>query len=138
MNFLVDTNIISELRKRERAHGGVARWAQSVEAIKLHTSVLVIGELRHGIELKRRTDPSQAQALERWLVIVESNLGQRIIPVDSRIADVWGRLGIPDPLPVVDGLLAATAKVHGLTLVTRNVIDMRKTGIQVINPFTMP
>jgi predicted nucleic acid-binding protein len=135
MSFLVDTNIISELRKRERAHAGVVKWSRSVDAAALHTSVLVMGELRHGIELKRRTDPLQAQVLEQWLATVESNLGSRIIPVDSRIADVWGRLGIPDPVPDIDGLLAATAKVYGLTLVTRNVVDVRKAGVSVFNPF---
>ena len=135
MSFLLDTNVISELRKRERGHPGVVRWAASVDPAELHTSVLVIGEIRRGIEQKRRTDPEQAVALEGWLDRVRAGLGKRIIPVDERIAELWGNLGGRATLPAVDGLIAATAIVHGLTVVTRNVGDMARTGASLLNPF---
>jgi toxin FitB len=136
MSFLVDTNVISELRKGERGNPGVLKWAKATQAELLYTSVLVMAELRRGIELKRRRDAAQAEALDRWFSAVEVSFGSRVLAIDSRIADAWGRLGVPDPIPVVDGLLAATAKVNGLTLVTRNAVDMRKTNVPVLNPFT--
>lgn len=135
MTFLVDTNVISELRKRERGHPGVVRWAASVDPTELHTSVLVIGEIRRGIEQKRRSDPAQAAALERWLDGMRVGLGRRIIPIDERIAELWGRLGVPATLPAIDGLIAATAMVHGLTVVTRDFGDMARTGAALLNPF---
>jgi len=107
LRYLLDTNVISELRKRERGHAGVVRWAASVDPQDLHTSVLVIGEIRRGIELKRRADAAQAAALTLWLEKLRARLGPRILPVDERVAEVWGRLGVPDPLPAIDGLIAA-------------------------------
>ncbi len=135
MSYLLDTNVISELRKRERGHPGVVRWAASVDPTELHTSVLVIGEIRRGIELKRRSDPARATALENWFDKVRAGLGGRIIPVDERIAELWGTLGVPATLPTVDGLIAATAIVHSLTVVTRNFGDMARTGASLLNPF---
>ena len=135
MSYLLDTNVISELRKRERGHVGVVRWAASVDPRDLHTSVLVIGELRRGIELRRRTDAAQATALTLWLDKLRAGLGARILSVDERIAEVWAKLGIPDPLPAIDGLIAATAIVHGMTVVTRNVSDLARTGVTVLDPF---
>jgi predicted nucleic acid-binding protein len=136
LSYLVDTNVISELRKRERGHPAVVRWAASVEPTGIHTSVLVIGEIRRGIELKWRSDAAQAAALKVWLDQVRVGLGGRILPVDERIAEVWGRLGVPDLLPAIDGLIAATAMVHGLTVVTRNVSDLARTGVSVLDPFS--
>jgi predicted nucleic acid-binding protein len=135
LSYLIDTNVLSELRKRERGHPGVVRWAASVDPADLHTSVLVIGEIRRGIELKRRTDTAQAAALDVWLDKVRAGLVARILPVDERVAELWGRLGIPDPIPATDGLIAATAIVHGLTIVTRNIDDMARTGAIVLDPF---
>ncbi len=135
MSYLLDTNVISELRKRERGDVGVVRWAASVDPAALFTSVLVIGEIRRGIELKRRSDPAQAVALESWLEQIRIGLGARILPVDERVADAWGRLGVPDPLPATDGLIAATALVHGLTVITRNVGDLGRAGVKTLNPF---
>jgi hypothetical protein len=135
VTYLIDTNVISEIRKRERGHPGVVQWAASIDPDELHTSVLVIGEIRRGIEQKRRTDPDQAVALEGWLDRVRIGLGGRIIPVDERIAELWGKLGVGASLPVVDGLIAATALVHDLTVVTRNVGDMARTGASLLNPF---
>lgn len=135
MSYLLDTNVISELRKRDRGHPGVVRWAASVDPGELHTSVLVIGEIRRGIELKRRSDPVQAIALEGWLDKVRAGLGGRILPVDERVAELWGTLGVPAAVPAIDGLIAATAMVHGLTIVTRDFGDMARTGASLFNPF---
>ncbi|HMG54147.1 MAG TPA: type II toxin-antitoxin system VapC family toxin, partial [Kofleriaceae bacterium] len=98
-------------------------------------SVLVIGELRQGVERLRRRDPTAAAALDRWLRELVQHHADRTLPVDADVTDRWGRLNVPDPLPAVDGLLAATALVHSLTLVTRNVRDVRTTGVRHVDPF---
>ena len=136
MKFLLDTNIISEIRKRDRAHPNVVRWVAHTPVAEIGTSVLVLAEIRHGIELKRRSDPQQAKSLERWFSQMRTRLGDRVLPIDEPIAEAWALMGIPDPLPLIDGLLAATAKVHGLTLVTRNVADMAATGVPLLDPFS--
>ena len=136
MKFLLDTNVISEIRKRERAHPSVSRWVARTAAEEIGTSVMVLAEIRHGIELKRRSDPAQAKSLDQWYALMRARLGDRVLPIDEPIAEAWARLGIPDRLPLIDGLLAATAKVRGLTLVTRNVADIRRTGIAVVDPFS--
>jgi toxin FitB len=138
LSYLIDTNVISELRKAERGHPEVVRWAASIDPASLHTSVLVIGEIRRGIELKRRNDAAQAEALDAWLDKVRAGLGARILPVDERVATAWGRLGILDALPAIDGLIAATALVHGLTVVTRNLGDLVRAGVTILNPFSAP
>ena len=136
MKFLLDTNVISEIRKRGRAHPGVASWAAGAPADELATSVVVLAEIRRGIELVRRSDPTQAGLLDRWFAEMRSRLGDHVLPVDEAVADRWARLNVPNPLPMVDGLLAATALVHDLTLVTRNTRDFAKTGAKLLNPFT--
>lgn len=98
-------------------------------------SVLTLGEIREGIELVRRRDPTQAIALERWLREIELNFADHILPLTQNIADQWGRLAATRPLPVIDGLLAATAFTHSLAFVTRNAADVRHTGVSVLNPF---
>ena len=135
MNWLLDANVISELRKGSRADPGVARWAAE-RRDDLWLSALTVGEIRRGIELRRRRDESSAQALESWLQGVLRGFGARILPFDSVVAEVWGRLNVPDPRPTVDTMLAAAAIVHGLILVTRNVRDVAGTGVQVLNPFS--
>jgi predicted nucleic acid-binding protein len=135
VKFLLDTNVISEIRKRERAHPNVAKWVAQTPVKDIGTSVLVLAEIRRGIELKRRRDPVQAQGLDRWFARMRSRLGDRVLPIDEPIAEAWARLGVPDPLPLIDGLLAATAKVHALTLVTRNTADIARTGVQLLDPF---
>lgn len=135
MSFLLDTNVISELRKGGRGDANVVRWFSDIEDEELYTSVIVLGELRYGVERARRRDPRQAEALERWLDRVARRFADRALPVDRRVADEWGRLNVPDPLPTADALLAATAKVHRLTLVTRNVRDIARTGVSYLNPF---
>ena len=135
MSFLVDTNVISELRKRERCNQNVAKWYAQVAEDDVFLSVLTIGEIRRGIENIRRREAPSAGALDAWLSALIANHSSRLLPIIEAIADEWGRLSVPDPLPVVDGLLAATAKFHGLTLVTRNVDDVRATGVPLLNPF---
>lgn len=135
MKFLVDTNVISELRKAERCNPGVAAWYATVAERDLCTSVLVLGEIRKGLERLRSRDPIQARRLEEWLLAVSSALGERALPIDAAVADEWGRLNGVRPVPVIDGLLAATARVHDLTLVTRNDTDVHGLGASVLNPF---
>lgn len=135
MSFLLDTNVLSELRKGERANTGVLTWFEGVSDEDLFTSVLVLGELRRGVELVRRRDPIAASALEQWLARLEEQFADRILPVDRETADRWGLLNVPNPVPTVDGLLAATALAHELTLVTRNTRDVARTGVSLVNPF---
>jgi toxin FitB len=138
LSYLLDTNVISELRKGERADQGVRAWFSELADEEIFLSVLTIGEIRRGIESIRRRDPDAATALDSWLARVVEAHRDRIIGIDRAIAEEWGRLNVPDPLPVVDGLLAATAKVTGLTLATRNVSDVAGAGVEVFNPFGHP
>ncbi len=135
MKFLLDTNVISEIRKRERAHPSVTQWVAQTRVQDIGTSVIILAEIRRGIELKRRHDKNQAEALDRWFAQMRMRLGNRVLPIDEPIAEAWARLSVPQPLPLIDGLLAATAQVHALTLVTRNTADVARTGVSVINPF---
>ena len=135
MSFLIDTNIISEVRKHAACDRNVAAWWASVHDGDLHLSVLVTGEIRKGVELARRRDPAKAATLERWLAEVWSAFGDRILPVDEAVTDEWGRMAAQRSVPVIDGLLAATAKVHGMTLVTRNDADVTGLGARLLNPF---
>ena len=134
MSWLIDTNVLSELRKGERADDRVRSWFEEVDDAELFTSVLVLGEIRRGIESIRRRDEPSALALEQWLVRLAMGFGERVLPIDVRIADRWGSLNVPDPVPTVDGLLAATALVHDLVLVTRNVRDVATIGVRVLDP----
>jgi predicted nucleic acid-binding protein len=136
VRFLLDTNVISEIRKRDRAHRKVASWVAQTPVSEMGTSVIVLAEIRRGIELKRRNDSEQAESLDRWFAQMRTRLGDRVLPIDEPIAEAWALLSVPDPLPLIDGLLAATAKVHGLTLVTRNVADIARTGVSVLDPFS--
>lgn len=135
MSFLVDTNVLSEIRKRDRAELGVRRWFAATPEDSLFLSVLVLSEIRQGIERKRKRDPRSATRLEAWLEGLETTFGDRLLEVDSAVADVWGRLNAVRPLPVADGLLAATAIVHGFTLVTRNTDDFARVRVALLNPF---
>ena len=135
--YLLDTNILSELRKERRAHISVAEWIQGVPQEHLFTSVLVLGEIRKGIEKLRSSDQPQALALERWLRKTEDVFATRIFPITPQIADVWGQISSLRPLPVVDSLLAATAIVHDLTLVTRNTADLKGLGAKTLNPYLL-
>ena len=135
MKFLLDTNVISEIRKLERTDPNVAKWVTQTPVKEIGTSVLVLAEIRRGIELKRRRDAEQAAALDRWFAQMRTRLGDRVLPIDEPIAEAWALLSVPDPLPLIDGLLAATAQVHGLMLVTRNTADVARTGVAILDPF---
>ena len=123
------------MRKGERTNLNVRHWFDAVPDAALFLSVLVIGELRTGVERRRRRDPQTAQLLEQWLNGIERDFTDRILPIDVATADQWGRLNGADPLSCVDSLLAATAIRHDLTLVTRNIRDIRSTGVRYLNPF---
>jgi len=135
VKYLVDTNVISEIRKGARGNPGVVAWYATVTDEDLCLSVLVLGEIRKGVELKRRRDPAQADLLEAWLDQIKIAFGDRALPVDATIIEAWGRMAARRSAPVVDGLLAATAKVHALTLVTRNEADVADLGARILNPF---
>ena len=134
MSYLLDTNVVSEARK---PHGDphVKAWLASVHPAQLYLSVLVIGEIRLGIERLRPRDHAQAGIYESWLETLERDYADRILPVDINVADEWGKMNAPNPLPVIDGLLAATAKVHNLTVVSRNTDDLKAAGVRLLNPF---
>jgi len=138
VSLLLDTNILSELRKGLRANARVRTWFGGVGSEEIHLSVLVVGELRRGIERVRGRDARQAAALERWLSRVVTDHAERILPVDGRVAEQWGRLTAVRAGSVIDTLMAATAMVHGLVLVTRNVRDVAWTGVSCLNPFVAP
>jgi predicted nucleic acid-binding protein len=133
--YLIDTNIISELHKGSRCDPNVASWFRRTRDDELFLSALGIGEIRQGIERLRPRNPRRAQALETWLDELKESFSDRILPVDERVAQHWGRLNARDLLPAIDSLLAATAEAHGLTLVTRNVRDIERSGVRCLNPF---
>lgn len=135
MSYLLDTNVISELRKGERADANVRTWFGELADEEIYLSVLTIGEIRRGVESVRRRDPDSAAALDSWVARLSEAHRDRILPIDRAIAEEWGRMNVPDPLSVVDGLLAATAKVSGLTLATRNTADVESAGVELLNPF---
>ncbi|WP_026875857.1 type II toxin-antitoxin system VapC family toxin [Jiangella gansuensis] len=135
MTFLLDTNLVSELRKR-RPDAGVAAWWADAPASRLYLSALTVGELHRGVErIRVRGDHAQAEALAGWLAGIVRQFADRILPVDAEVAEVWGRLPRDQPVPAVDGLIAATAIRHDLTLVTRNARDVARTGVRLVDPF---
>jgi len=135
LSYLIDTNVISEIRKGNRCDPVVADWWAGIAEDQLYLSALVIGEIRKGVELARTRDPQKATVLERWLGEVTGAFGDRILPVSTDVAEEWGRMNAIRPVPVIDALLAATAKVNGLTLATRNEADVAGLGAEVLNPF---
>jgi predicted nucleic acid-binding protein len=135
VSYLLDSNVVSELRKRERADAGVRGWLMSVDDFDLYLSVLTIGEIRRGIESILRRDRPRALALNRWFHALVTDYETRLLPIGQEIAEEWGRMNVTTTLPAIDGLLAATARVHGLTFVTRNTRDVERTGVPCLNPF---
>lgn len=136
MRYLLDTNIVSELRKGSRCDPAVAAWEQTrLIPHGAAISVITIGEIRKGIDLIGQRDPQQAASLESWLAGLRQRFANRILPISSDVAEEWGRLNALRPLPAVDSLLGATAKVHGVILATRNVRDLSDIGLHVVNPF---
>jgi toxin FitB len=135
VSYLIDTSIISEVRKGDRCDQHVSVWYASIADRDLFLSTLVLGEIRKGIELARPRDADKAAALERWLRQVEAAFGSRVLGIDNAVSDKWGRMSAVRPIRVIDGLLAATAMTNGLTLVTRNDRDIVGLGAAVLNPF---
>lgn len=133
--FLIDTNVISEIRKGARANPAVCAWFESHAAESYHLSVLTLGEIRRGIEQIRAKDLGKAAAFEKWLSEISASYAGRILAIGLDEAEIWGRLNSERRLPEVDGLIAATALTHGLTVVTRNVSDYFRSGVNMINPW---
>ena len=135
MRYLLDTNIVSEISKAS-PNAGVSRWFDEAEDTDLFLSVITVGEIRKGIEQKRRTDPRRAQRLDATLATLRSAYHHRILAITEDVAEEWGRMCMVYPNHPVDNLLSATAKVYGMTLVTRNTKDVEIHGIPYLNPFT--
>lgn len=133
MSYLLDTNVVSESR-RPRPDPAVLEWLRRTPSRRMYVSALAIGELRRGVELLRRRDPARAEAPAAWVDELVSLFGDRVLPVTTAVADRWGVIDSPDRLPVVDGLMAATALVHHLIVVTRNVKDFERAGVAVLDP----
>ena len=133
MSFLLDTNVVSEIRRGRDPHARA--WANGVEDIDLHLSVMTLGEIRKGIELLRSRDPAQAEVFADWLGELHSRFAERIVPIDAAVAEEWGRLNATAPRNTVDSLIAASARVRGLTVVTRNTGDFEDCGVALINPW---
>ena len=133
--YLLDTNIVSELRK-PRPHGGVLAWLESLDDAQLYLSAVSLGEMQAGIELTREQDPSKASEIEAWLELVA--VSYNVLPMDAATFRAWARLmhRKSDTL-YEDAMIAATAKVHGLTVATRNVADFNALGLEVFNPFAL-
>ena len=136
MSYLLDTNVISEIRKAA-PNAGVEAWFAGTESPELFLSVLVLGEIRQGVErLRRRRDPQQARIFDGWLATLKDEFADRLLPVSAAIAERWGSINAVQPLPVVDGLLAATALEHDLTFVTRDTTPFGTAGVRILNPWS--
>jgi predicted nucleic acid-binding protein len=133
VSFLLDTNVISEIRRGRDRH--VRAWVGEVEDVDLHLSVLTLGEIRKGIESLRSRDPNQADTFASWLHELHKRFADRILPIDARTAEEWGRLNATTTRNTVDSLIAATARIHGLTVATRNVRDFEGCGVPVLDPW---
>jgi predicted nucleic acid-binding protein len=137
--YLVDTNVISEVRKKSKANKGVRAFFKQaiVDEARIFVSVVTVGELRRGVELIRyRGDMRQARQLEKWLAALLTEYQDHILDINHDIAQLWGRLRVPHPENALDKQIAATALIYELTVVTRNHKDFVKTGVRVLNPFT--
>ncbi len=133
--YLLDTNVISEIRKPHR-DARVAAWFEEADSADLNLSVLVVGEIRQGIErLRRRGAGKQADALDLWLASLKEEFADRLLPISATIAERWGRLNAERPLPDIDGLMATTAIEHDLTLVTRDTRALAANGVRVLDPW---
>jgi toxin FitB len=133
LSFLLDTNVVSEIRRGRDP--SVRAWVGEVADIDLHLSVLTLGEIRKGIEMLRDRDPVQADVFASWLGELHTRFADRIVSIDVRVAEEWGRLNAAAPRNTVDSLIAATASIHGLTVVTRNTADFEGCGVPLINPW---
>lgn len=134
MTYLLDTNVVSESRKRV-PNPRVVTWSASVDPNEVFISVLTFGEIQVGIERLRKKDSPQAEHLSEWSEQLRTTYRDRIVPIELDAAQTWGRFNNGRPAPFVDGLIAATAIVRDWVLVTRNVADMAPTGVRLLNPF---
>lgn len=137
--YLIDTNVLSEMRKKEKANPGVRAFFSGLQddQIPLYLSAITIGELRRGVEkIRHRGDMGQAEQLERWLSQICAEYADSILMFDDEVAQVWGRLRVPRHENPLDKQIAATALIYDLTVVTRNVTDFEGTGVRLINPFS--
>jgi predicted nucleic acid-binding protein len=134
VSFLLDINVVSETR-RKAPDPKVVSWVSQANPSDLFISAMTLGEIAKGVALRAKQNPAQAASLRRWLAATRTEYAHRIIAIDADIAEAWGRLNAKRSLPVVDGLLAATALVRGMTLVTRNVRDIADVGVLVLNPW---
>jgi predicted nucleic acid-binding protein len=132
--YLLDTNVISETR-RKRADANVVAFLASIAGQRTFVSVLTIGELRKGAVLRRRLDRYGGDSLDLWIDGVEARFLERVLPLDLRTARLWGELSAARPRPIIDTLIAATAIVRDLTLVTRNTRDVADTGVAIVDPW---
>jgi predicted nucleic acid-binding protein len=133
LSFLLDTNAVSEIRRGRDPQ--VRAWVASVDDAELHLSVMTLGEIRTGIDRLRDRDAAQASVFARWLGQLRKQFAERILPVDSRVADVWGQQNAAASRNTTDCLIAATARVHDLTVVTRNTKDFEGCEIRLLNPW---
>ena len=134
MRYLLDTNVVSEPRRRS-PDANVLAWLRHSDPAALYISVLTLGEIAKGTESLLRRDPIAGQSLAAWLDGLRRDYADRLIAIDAEVAEAWGRFSAVRALPVIDGLLAATASAHGMTLVTRNVRDVEGTGVAILNPW---
>jgi predicted nucleic acid-binding protein len=133
LSFLLDTNAVSEIRRGRDPNVGA--WAGAVDDVELHLSVMTLGEIRTGIDRLRDRDAPQADVFAHWLGELRNRFADRILPVDARVAEDWGRLNAATSRNTVDSLIAATARVHELTVVTRNTKDFQNCDVPLLNPW---
>jgi predicted nucleic acid-binding protein len=135
LSFLLDTNVLSEVRKGSSCNANVRRWWETAASEDFYLSVIVAGEINRGIEKLMKTNPDMARRFQSWLRDMIREFNARVLPVDLATAEIWGKISSNRTLPLADGLLAATALAHDLTFVTRNTKDIQGTGVRYLNPF---
>jgi len=134
VTFLLDTNVVSETRRRA-PNANVVAWLRQTDPSALYLSVLTLGEIAKGADLLGRRDPVAGAALMEWLDKLRQSFADRLLPINAEVAETWGRLAAVRPLPVIDGLLAATALTRRMTFVTRNGADVAGTGVRIVDPW---
>lgn len=136
--YVLDTNVVSELRKAKagKADANVVTWARPINPTLLFVSAITVHEIEIGVLRKEHSDPRQGVELRRWLDdLTRTAFAGRILPIDEQVARLAAGFQVPDPAPIQDSLIAATALVHGMTVVTRNVSDFARTTVRLLNPW---